>query len=52
MRLIANHMARPLTLGIGAALFLIALFFALSPSVAEPAPQADIEFRGTQLVRP
>ena len=52
MRLIANHMARPLTLGIGAVLFLIALFFALSPSVAEPAPQADIEFRGTQLVRP
>jgi hypothetical protein len=44
--------ARPLTSGILATLFLIALFFALSPSVAEPAPQADIEFRGNQLVRP
>ena len=52
MNLSTNHMARPLTLGIVAILFLIALFFTLSPSVAEPAPQADIEYRGNQLVRP
>ena len=42
MNLIKNDTARPfVTLGLVTTLFLTALFFALSPSVAEPAPQGQ-----------